>query len=512
MSTIRRALVSVSDKRGLEEFASGLHALGIQIVSTGGTLGALRAWGIPALAVSEVTGFPEILAGRVKTLHPRIHGAILAVDTKSDHMRELHEHGIEPLELVVANLYPFEQTVAREGVSRDEALEQIDIGGPTMIRAAAKNYPHRTVVVNPDRYRGVLEELRSSGGTISEATRLELAREAFHHTAGYDSRIAAYLDGTAGASELPARLSITAAQARVLRYGENPHQRAALYGEFETLFEKLHGKELSFNNITDIAAASLLAAEFEEPTVVIVKHSNPCGVGSGATLAEGYRKAFATDTTSPFGGIVATNRVLDEEAARLINDVFTEVIVAPGYQDSVLGFLQKKRDRRVIRLHGDLRSIVSWDLRSVPGGYLLQDADPVGGAGEEHRVVTRRQPTEEERRAMAFAWRVAAHVKSNAIVYTRSDRTMAIGAGQMSRVDAARIAARKAAEAGLDLSGTAVGSDAFFPFADGLLEAVRAGATAVIQPGGSVRDEEVIRAADEHEIAMVFTGVRHFRH
>ena len=512
MKTIRRALVSVSDKRGLEEFASGLHALGVQIISTGGTLAALRSWGIPAVAVSEVTGFPEILGGRVKTLHPRIHGAILAVDTKSDHMRELREHGIEPVELVVANLYPFEQTVAREGVSRDEALEQIDIGGPTMIRAAAKNYPHRAVVVNPERYGRVLEELRSSGGALSEATRLDLAREAFHHTSGYDSRIAAYLDEAAGTAELPARLAITATQARVLRYGENPHQRAALYGGFETLFEKLHGKELSFNNITDIAAASLLAAEFEEPTVVIVKHSNPCGVGSGATLAEGYRKAFATDTASPFGGIVATNRPLDEDAARLINEVFTEVIVAPGYEEGVLPFLQKKKDRRLIHLHGDLGSVHSWDLRSVPGGYLLQDADPVGGAGEEQRVVTRRQPTEDERRAMAFAWRVAAHVKSNAIVYARSDRTMAIGAGQMSRVDAARIAARKAGEAGLSLSGTAVGSDAFFPFADGLLEAVRAGATAVIQPGGSVRDEEVIRAADDHEVAMVFTGVRHFRH
>jgi phosphoribosylaminoimidazolecarboxamide formyltransferase/IMP cyclohydrolase len=509
---IARALVSVSDKRGLAEFASGLRALGIQILSTGGTLAALHDAGIPARAVSEVTGFPEILGGRVKTLHPKIHGAILAVDTKSDHIRDLQEHGIEPVQMVVANLYPFDQTVARVGVTMDEALEQIDIGGPAMIRAAAKNFPHRAVVVNPDRYGQVLEELRSSGGTLSQATRLALAREAFHHTAGYDSRIAAFLDKGDGGTALPATLSITARQARVLRYGENPHQRAALYGEFETVFEKLHGKELSFNNITDIAAASMLAAEFDEPTVVIVKHSNPCGVGSGATLAEGYRNAFATDTSSPFGGIVAVNTVLDAEAARLINEIFTEVIVAPGYLEDVLPFLQKKRDRRLILQHGDLRALRTRDLRSVPGGYLLQDADPVGGAGEEHRVVTRRQPTEQEERAMDFAWRVVSHVKSNAIVYARPDRTMAIGAGQMSRIDAARIASRKAAEAGLSLEATAVGSDAFFPFADALLETVRAGATAVIQPGGSIRDEEVIRAADQHNIAMVFTGVRHFRH
>ena len=512
MVKIVRALVSVSDKRGLAEFAGGLHALGIQIVSTGGTLAALRQAGIPAQAVSDLTGFPEILGGRVKTLHPRIHGAILALDTKSDHIRELREHEIEPIQMVVANLYPFEQTVAREGVTMEEALEQIDIGGPAMIRAAAKNHTHRAVLVNPERYGQILAELRSSGGALSATTRLELAREAFQHTAVYDSRIAAFLESAAGEATLPRVLSISARQARVLRYGENPHQRAALYGEFETLFEKLHGKELSFNNITDIAAAAMLATEFEEPTVVIVKHSNPCGVGSGATLAEAYRNAFATDTSSPFGGIVATNRMLDMEAARLINEVFTEVIVAPEYKQDVLPFLQKKKDRRLIRQRGDLRSGLGWDLRSVPGGYLLQDADPGGELSEGQRVVTRRQPSEEERRAMRFAWRVVSHVKSNAIVYARSDRTMAIGAGQMSRVDAARIAAHKAAEAGLSLAGTAVGSDAFFPFADGLLEAVRAGATAVIQPGGSIRDEEVVRAADEHDITMVFTGVRHFRH
>jgi len=509
---IERALVSVSDKRGLAEFASGLHALGIQIVSTGGTLATLRSAGIPARAVSELTGFPEILGGRVKTLHPKIHGAILALDTKSDHIRELQEHGIEPIQMVVANLYPFDQTVARDGVDLEEALEQIDIGGPAMIRAAAKNFPRRVVVVNPDRYGPLLEELKTSGTTVSEATCRQLALEAFAHTAGYDSRIAAYLERTSGAPALPGALVIATGGARVLRYGENPHQRAALYGAFGSVFEQLHGKELSYNNIADIAAASLLVAEFQEPTVVIVKHSNPCGVGSGATLAEAYRKAFATDTASPFGGIVATNRVLDAEAAHLINEVFTEVIVAPGYHEDVLPFLRKKRDRRLMLLHGDLRALHRWDLRSVPGGYLLQDADPVGGSGEERRVVTRRRPSEEEEHALAFAWRVVSHVKSNAIVYARSDRTMGIGAGQMSRVDAARIASRKAADAGLSLTGTAVGSDAYFPFADGLLETVRAGATAVIQPGGSIRDEEVIHAADEHNIAMVFTGVRHFRH
>jgi len=513
MPRIRRALISVSDKRDIVGFARALHTLGVELISTGGTYAVLSQAGIPVTTVSRVTGFPEILDGRVKTLHPKIHGALLGVDDNPGHLRQMHEHGIEPIELLVVNLYPFEQTVAREGVPLAEAVEQIDIGGPAMIRAAAKNYRHRGVIVNPDRYPAVLQELQGNSGVLSEPTCFSLAREVFRHTAGYDGAIASYLDRTAGEGEaLPEVVTVSLRKEQDLRYGENPHQRGALYGSFGSLFERLHGKELSYNNIVDIAAAARLVAEFDEPSAVIVKHTNPCGAGSGATLAEAYERALATDATSAFGGIIAVNRALDMDAAERMNAIFTEVIIAPAFAAGVDAFLMKKKDRRIIRMTGDVRALRDRDIRSVPGGMLVQDADCSVEDPATMRVVTRRAPAAGELRSMLFAWRVARHVKSNAIVYATPDRTIGIGAGQMSRVDSAKLAAMKAAAAGLDVRGTAVASDAFFPFADGLMEAVHAGSTAVIQPGGSIRDEEVIRAADDNNLAMVFTGIRHFKH
>jgi phosphoribosylaminoimidazolecarboxamide formyltransferase/IMP cyclohydrolase len=510
---IHRALVSVSDKHGLLPFVRGLRALGIELLSTGGTLAYLRENGIEALAVSEVTGFPEILDGRVKTLHPKIHGALLAVGDNSRHQQELKQHGIEAIDMAVVNLYPFEQTVAKAGVTLPEAVEQIDIGGPAMLRSTAKNFRWKAAVVNPDRYPSLLEELTSSRGFLTEQTCFSLAREVFRHTSRYDAAIAGYLESRAAPeTTFPALMHISADMEQALRYGENPHQQGALYGSFNSLFRKLHGKELSFNNIVDIAAAALLVVEFDEPTVAIIKHTNPCGVGSASTLAEAYGKAFATDTKAPFGGIIAVNRPLDMDAAQKINEIFTEVIIAPSYPDAVLEFLQKKRDRRLIAVTSDLRHRRDMQVRSVPGGFLLQQPDSGRALDEQFRVVTRRSPTDGEIAALRFGWIVAKHVKSNAIVYAASDRTLGIGAGQMSRVDSARIAALKAKDAGLSLQGSAVASDAYFPFADGLLEAVHAGSTAVIQPGGSVRDEEVIKAANENNIAMVFTGTRHFRH
>jgi phosphoribosylaminoimidazolecarboxamide formyltransferase/IMP cyclohydrolase len=495
------------------EFARALRSMNVELISTGGTYTTLQNHGVDATPVSEVTGFPEILDGRVKTLHPGVHAALLAVGDNPDHVRQLKQHGIEPIDMVVVNLYPFEETVARDGVTLEEAIENIDIGGPAMLRSGSKNFRHKAVVVNPDRYNAIIGELRMHGGVISEETCFALAREVFRHTSLYDAAISRYLArSSVSDSALPETLMITAHREQTLRYGENPHQRAAVYGSFGSSFRHLHGKELSFNNIVDIAAAASLVAEFDEPTVVIIKHTNPCGVGSGPSLAEAYARAFATDTKSPFGGIIAVNRPLDLEAAAAINGIFTEVVIAPDFMPGVLELLEKKKDRRLVQMTGDLRRTAGCDIRSIPGGFLVQDADPIGGAGEEFRTVTRRKPTPAEERALRFAWKVASHVKSNAIVYALEDRTMGVGAGQMSRVDSARIAVAKAAEEGRSLEGTVVASDAFFPFPDGLLEAVRAGATAVIQPGGSIRDDEVIRAADDNNIAMVFTGIRHFRH
>jgi phosphoribosylaminoimidazolecarboxamide formyltransferase/IMP cyclohydrolase len=510
---IHHALVSVSDKRGLAEFAAALESLGVEIISTGGTYTFLKEHNIAVLSVSDITRFPEILSGRVKTLHPAIHAGILADAGNPSHEQQLREHDIRPIDMVVVNLYPFEQTIARNGVPLEEAIEQIDIGGPAMIRAAAKNYRHKAVIVNPERYHAVMEEMKKSGGEVSEDTCFALAKEVFRHTSSYDAVIADYLDRV-GSKEggFPALLHFATRKEMDLRYGENPHQRGALYGNFTSLFQPLHGKELSFNNIMDIAAAASVVAEFDEPTVAIIKHTNPCGVGSGATLTEAYTRALETDAKSAFGGIIACNRPLDMAVATCMNEVFSEVIIAPAFPSDVLAFLQRKKDRRLIRMAVDLRALVEPDIRRVPGGLLMQDPDKFRERREAVRVVTRRAPTESEWKSMLYAMRVTKHVKSNAIVYAGPGRTLGIGAGQMSRVDSSRLAVQKAAEARLSLRGSALASDAFFPFADGLLAAVKAGATAVIQPGGSIRDAEVIQAADEHNIAMAFTGVRHFKH
>jgi phosphoribosylaminoimidazolecarboxamide formyltransferase/IMP cyclohydrolase len=505
-------LISVSDKQGIVEFAKGLQQFGVEIISTGGTYSLLRESNVKVRMVSEVTGFPEILDGRVKTLHPKIHGGLLAATDNPKHLKELQENEIEPINLVVVNLYPFEQTISKENVLFDEAIEQIDIGGPAMLRSAAKNFRYTTVVMNPERYDAILGEMEANGGAIREETRYELAKEVFQHTAHYDSVISRYLDNLGGQERFPRFLNIALQKSETLRYGENPHQSAVLYGDFNSFFKKLHGKELSYNNIVDLNASALLVEEFSEPTVVIVKHTNPCGVGSDEKLAEAYRKAFATDTKSPYGGIVAVNRPLDMESAKAINEIFTEVVIAPEFPSDVLDFLKKKRDRRLVQQLRPVDVSGEYDIKKVAGGLLIQETDSLQAEGEKFDVVTKRKPTENEKAAMLFGWKVVKHVKSNAIVYARKDRTMGIGAGQMSRVDSSKLAVLKAKENGLDLAGTSVASDAYFPFADGLLEAVKAGATAVIEPGGSVRDDEVIRAADEHDIAMVFTGVRHFRH
>lgn len=514
MIKIRRALISVADKTGIVDLGKSLQQMGVEIISTGGTEALLRQHSVNVRPVSNITNFPEILDGRVKTLHPKIHGALLGKVDDPRHRQQMEELGIEPIDLIVVNLYPFEETVRRNNVTLEEALEQIDIGGTTMLRAAAKNYKSKAVVTNPSEYAAVIAEMRENGGSLSEETCFRLAQEVFRYTAHYDLVISEFL-GRRNSMEdnaLPPELYIRVPRAEALRYGENPQQAAALYGDFGKYFEKLHGKELSFNNILDIDAAARLIAEFSDPTAVILKHNNPCGVGSAEKLSDAYEKALATDRKSAFGGVVVVNRLLEMDTAKAINDIFTEVVIAPEYCEDVLEFLKKKKDRRLIKQKGGLRPLPSLEIRTVVGGYLAQQTDDYRLPPDQLRVVTKRKPTEEEVEAMLFAWRVAKHVKSNAIVYARKDRTVGIGAGQMSRVDASRLAVWKAKEAGLDLKGTAVASDGFFPFADGLLEAVSAGATAVIQPGGSVRDEEVIRAADENDIAMVFTGRRHFRH
>jgi phosphoribosylaminoimidazolecarboxamide formyltransferase/IMP cyclohydrolase len=504
---IGRALVSVSDKTGLVELARGLADAGIELISSGGTAVSIADAGVPVKRVSEVTGAPEILDGRVKTLHPKIHGGILADRRKKTHVDELSDQGIEPIDLVVCNLYPFESTIARPSVDEDEAVENIDIGGPAMVRAAAKNFHSVAVVVNPSRYRLVLEEIRATGG-ISEETRRRLALEAFQHTAAYDAAIARYLTSE---EEFPSRLVISADKAQELRYGENPHQRAAFYrnpGPPTGLAaaEQLHGKELSYNNILDTDAAWKLALELEGPGAAIIKHSNPCGVAVASTISDAYGRAFDCDKTSAFGGIVALNRVCDALTAAAIAEIFVEVVIAPGFDEEALHALTSKKNLRILR--GAEGFATEWDLRRVAGGFLVQSSDPRDLA-EDAKVVTRAQPTEEQWADLRFAWTVVKHVKSNAIVLAKDGAAVGVGAGQMSRVEAAELAARRAGDRAKE---TACASDAFFPFRDGLDAVVAGGAAAVIQPGGSVRDEEVIAAADEHEIPMVFTGRRHFRH
>ncbi len=509
---IRRAVISVSDKTGIAEFAGKLRRWEIEIISTGGTLSALKNAGIPAISITDVTGFPEILGGRVKTLHPNIHAGLLAKNDDPDHRRQLEEHKITPIDMVVINLYPFEATIAKKDMSLDDAIEQIDIGGPAMLRASAKNFLYKTVISQPDQYEPIIAELEKNNGSISEETRFRLAQAVFQRTAQYDSAISNYLITQHETETLPSSYSISFTKSEDLRYGENPHQQAALYGNFHSFVKKLHGKEISYNNIVDIQAAIELVEEFSEPTAAIIKHTNPCGVGSSSSLADAYQKAFATDSKSAFGGIIALNRPIDMETALLIDKIFTEVVIAPDFSPDILTMMMKKKDRRLMKQCRPFRGSHKTSTKPVAGGLLVQTIDDILTIPDLMKVVTKRTPSEEERAAMMFGWRVAKHVKSNAIVYTLPDRTIGIGAGQMSRFDSARIAVMKAQEAGLDLHGTAAASDAFFPFPDGLLEIVKAGATAIIQPGGSIRDEEVIRAADEHNIAMIFTGIRHFKH
>jgi phosphoribosylaminoimidazolecarboxamide formyltransferase/IMP cyclohydrolase len=532
---IQRALLSVSDKTGLIPFAQILAQAGIEIISTGGTAKTLREAGLAVKDISEHTGFPEMLDGRVKTLHPKVHGGLLYIRGNTAHEAAVKAHGIAPIDLVVVNLYPFEATVAKPNASLHDAIENIDIGGPSMLRSAAKNHDSVTVVVDPFDYDEVAKQISETGNTTLELRR-KLAAKVFARTAAYDAAIAAHLqkEFSNDTNSLPLVLTISAPLAQPLRYGENPHQTAALYGKFHEFFKQLHGKELSYNNILDLTAAANLIAEFKDdlPTLAILKHTNPCGVGQGATLREAWDKAFATDKQAPFGGIIAVNQPLDGACAAAIAEIFSEVIIAPEFSAEALAVLQKKKNLRLMKMLVQspkskvqsqsgaddvglwtLDFRLGWDVRSVGAdSFLLQQRDLKATTAADLKIVTKRQPTETELKAMLFGWRVVKHVKSNAIVYVASDRTLGVGAGQMSRVDASRIAVWKAGEARLPLKGSVICSDAFFPFADGLIAAAEAGATAAIQPGGSVKDAEVIAAANERGMAMAFTGTRHFRH
>ncbi len=519
--TIRRALLSVTDKTGLVEFAQALADFGVELVSTGGTARALREAGLAVKDISDLTGFPEMLDGRVKTLHPRVHGGLLYIRGNAEHEAAVATHGIEPIDMVVVNLYAFEKTAAQPGVAFGHLIENIDIGGPSMVRSAAKNFEDVAIVTRVADYPSLIEELRTNAGALSRATRWRLARQAFATTSAYDTAIANTLDRIAeapapaapaapDADALPMTLRINFPLAQSLRYGENPHQRAALYADGSGLgvagATQLQGKELSFNNLVDLDACWELAQEFEEPTAIIVKHTNPCGAATGATILEAYRKALAADPVSAFGGVIGINREVDEEAAAEIAKLFVEAIAAPGFTQQARERFAAKKNLRLVEVHA---APVSPVVKQVSGGMLLQDADTGRVTESELKVVTWRPPTAEELRSLLFAWRVAKHVKSNAIVYARGGQTLGVGAGQMSRVDAARFGAMKAV---LPLAGCVAASDAFFPFPDGLETVAKAGATAVIQPGGSVKDQDVIDAADRLGVAMVFTGIRHFRH
>jgi phosphoribosylaminoimidazolecarboxamide formyltransferase/IMP cyclohydrolase len=518
MTRIKRALISVSDKTDLVPFAQILAQAGIEIISTGGTAKTLREAGLKVKDISEHTGFPEMLDGRVKTLHPKVHGGLLFIRGNEAHEAAAKQHGITPIDLVVVNLYPFEAAVAKPDASLHDAIENIDIGGPSMLRSAAKNHDSVTVVMDPLDYAEVARQISETGGTTLELRR-KLCAKVYARTAAYDAAIAAHLNSEfrVQISELPGMLTISALLAQPLRYGENPHQKAALYGKFHEFFKQLHGKELSYNNILDLTAAANLIAEFRDdpPTLAILKHTNPCGVGQGASLREAWDKAFATDRQAPFGGIIAVNQPLDGDCAGAIAEIFSEVIVAPEFSAEALAVLQKKKNLRLMKAVRSPQSAVHspWDIRSVGAdSFLMQQRDVKATARADLKIVTKRQPTDAELQAMLFGWRVVKHLKSNAILYCGADRTLGVGAGQMSRVDSSRIAVWKAGEAKLSLAGSVVCSDAFFPFPDGLLAAADAGATAAIQPGGSVRDAEVIAAADARGMAMAFTGTRHFRH
>jgi len=520
MTSSRQALISVSDKRGVVDLARGLSELGFDILSTGGTARALSAAAVKVTEVADYTGFPEMLDGRVKTLHPKVHAGILARRDVAADMDALKRSAIPAIDLVVVNLYPFVQTVAKPGCTLDEAVENIDIGGPTMVRAAAKNYRHVAIVTDPEDYLALLEELTRSRGSLSLATRFRLARKAFSHIAAYDGAISNYLtatDETGRRKDYPDQINLSYAKVQDLRYGENPHQSAAFYRDLERVpgalsnYRQLQGKELSYNNIADADAAWECVKTFDAPACVIVKHANPCGAALGADALEAYERAFGTDPTSAFGGIIAFNCELDGATAAPVVRQFVEVLIAPKVSADARDILASKQNVRVLEVALEAGGNAI-DTKRVGGGLLVQSPDTRNVAAADLKVVTRVQPTGQQLRDLLFAWRVAKFVKSNAIVFCKDGRTVGVGAGQMSRVDSARIAAIKAHNAGLTLSDSVVASDAFFPFRDGLDTVVDAGARAVIQPGGSMRDEEVIAAADEHGIAMVFTGVRHFRH
>ena len=518
MTKIRRALLSVSDKTGIVDFARALLSHGVEVLSTGGTAKLLQLNGIVVKEVGDHTGFPEMMDGRVKTLHPKIHGGILARRDLPGHVAAMEQHGIPPIDMVVVNLYPFAQTVARPGVTMHDAIENIDIGGPAMVRAAAKNHAFVAVVTDPADYPAILSKMKAAGGALGGEDRYALAAKAFSHTAEYDGMISSWLtarDPAGQARDFPDRLNLQFSLAQTLRYGENPHQSAAFYVERDPArgslarFRQLHGKELSYNNIADADAAWECCRSFDVPCCVIVKHANPCGVAVAEGALAAYRNAFLTDPTSAFGGIIAFNRAVDAQAAAEVSKQFVEVVIAPEYEPAALEVFRSKKNVRLLAIDLD-REANRLEMKRVGGGLLVQTADDWDMA--EMRIVTRRSPTSHEMNDLVFAFRVAKFVKSNAIVFCGNGMTLGVGAGQMSRVDSTRIAAIKARNAGLSLRGSVAASDAFFPFRDGLDVVADSGARAVIQPGGSVRDDEVIAAADEHGMAMVFTGMRHFRH
>jgi len=545
---IKRALLSVSDKTGLAEFATTLSNLGVELISTGGTAKFLRENGLEVIDVSTVTGFPEMMDGRVKTLHPKIHGAFLALRDNTEHVASMNEHGIEPIDLVVINLYPFEQTIAKEGVSLEKAVENIDIGGPAMIRSASKNWRDVAVVTDPTNYSEITDELTANSGSLSLETRQRLATLAYTRTANYDLAISRYLsaqtslgptvaDGDLSVSsavasgltpknpsetEFPAGVLIELAKVRDLRYGENPHQKAALYKTGErggiANAEQLHGKEMSFNNYVDAEAAWNLVQDFDELAVAIIKHTNPSGVGIGATNEEAYRRALSTDPVSAFGGIVALNKKVDAAVAVSVNEVFTEVVIAPEFDADALEVLRTKKNLRVLSVPSAAaagltsESDAALEYKQISAGMLVQEKDIYKITRNDLKIVSEKQPSEEEIKAMLLAWRVCKHVKSNAIVIANQDQTIGVGSGQMNRVDSVRIAAMRAERFNLPVKGSVLASDAFFPFRDNVDEAAKLGASAIIQPGGSMRDEESIQAANEHGVSMVFTGFRHFKH
>ena len=516
---VKRALISVSDKTGIVEFAQALHQQQVEILSTGGTYRLLCENGVPAIEVSDYTGFPEMMDGRVKTLHPKIHGGILA--RRDIDAEVMNEHDIHGIDMVVVNLYPFEQTVAKPDCSLEDAIENIDIGGPTMVRAAAKNHAHVNIVVNASDYSTILNEMQNNNGCTSHATRFNLAIKAYEHTSAYDGMIANYFGRMVpgGNENFPRTFNTQFIKAQDMRYGENPHQSSAFYIEANAkeasiaTAKQLQGKELSFNNIADTDAALETVKLFEAPACVIVKHANPCGVATDTSLLGAYEKAFTTDPESAFGGIIAFNRELDTATAQAIVDKqFVEVIIAPSVANGVSVIVAAKKNVRLLECGQREAPTAALDYKRVNGGLLVQDRDLGMVSADDLKVVTKRQPTEDEIRDMLFTWKVAKMVKSNAIVYAKDGRTIGVGAGQMSRVNSARIAAIKAEHAGLEVKGSVMASDAFFPFRDGIDNAAKVGVSCVIQPGGSIRDEEVIAAADEHGMAMVFTGMRHFRH